>query len=42
MKLLLVFLKHIPDVSIDENLADKKLKYEDIVDEIPIWQQKKD
>ncbi|MFA9192434.1 hypothetical protein AAGV28_13735 [Flavobacterium sp. FZUC8N2.13] len=34
------FIKHIPDVSVEEDLTDKKLKYRDILDETPIWQLK--
>lgn len=35
------FFKHIPNVSIDENLTNKILVDNNILDEIPIWQQKK-
>lgn len=34
------FIKHIPDVSVEEDLTNKKLKYRDILDETPIWQLK--
>jgi hypothetical protein len=34
------FIKHIPEVSVEEDETYKKLKYRDILDETPIWQLK--
>lgn len=39
-KTFVSFIKHIPEVSIEEDETYKNLKYRDILDETPIWQLK--